>query len=557
MRPTGWSPPPARPAPSSPDASPSSPRGVVRLVSAGVHVPAGRAPGHLVQRRVQGHRRQQTERRAQTTHGRRPQAPGSSVKTSPGRRVWRATNPRRSRPPAAPRPSPRSRRRRAHVGARRATPRRSPRAGTRSNRAPARLPGGVLEVREDHRRLRLDRSAAEDRFAGRDQCGEGRRGLLDRGLQRLVQHDTHGSVVVVMADQDDRASEVGVPQRRAGDQQVASERVHEGILPGCRPTRDRPAYCTWFPRATEDRMNAFSRGLRLAKVSWGSSSRTGAWLPVLSFGCSLVLTVLFAAGIWGVGPEGDSLEPVHYVLLFLYVALAFVTIFFNAAAIGMAMKRLRGEDATIRDGLDRARPPREDLPLGRPHRDRRHDPSRARRTVRDRRPDRDLADRRRVERDHVLRGPRVALRTRGRRRRGSSGRPRSSVSDGGDVHRQRCDRSGDLPGIARRDRGVGAARWRFRARSRSGSSASASSRRSGRRAPASSTPRSTDTRRRVSRRARSRSRTCRRRSDPRSVGPLRRFHAGSTGLASRDLRPRRRVPRLLGFARSVSGRWRR
>ena len=81
------------------------------------------------------------------------------------------------------------------------------------------------------------------------------------------------------------------------------------------------------------------------------------WLPVLSFGCSLVLTLLFAAGIWGIGiPEGDSLEPVHYVLLFLlYVALAFVTIFFNAAVIGMAMKRLRGEDASIRDGLDLAR----------------------------------------------------------------------------------------------------------------------------------------------------------------------------------------------------------
>ena len=106
-------------------------------------------------------------------------------------------------------------------------------------------------------------------------------------------------------------------------------------------------------------MNAFSRGLRLAKVSWGvvEQDRSMLWLPVLSFGCSLVLTVLFAAGIWGVGlPEGDSLEPVHYVLLFLlYVALAFVTIFFNAAVIGMAMKRLRGEDATIRDGLDLAR----------------------------------------------------------------------------------------------------------------------------------------------------------------------------------------------------------
>ena len=105
-------------------------------------------------------------------------------------------------------------------------------------------------------------------------------------------------------------------------------------------------------------MNAFSRGIRLAKISWGvvKQDRSMLWLPVLSFGCSLLLTVLFAAGIWGVGlPDGERLEPVHYVILFvLYVALAFVSVFFNAAVIGMAMKRLRGEDASIRDGLDLA-----------------------------------------------------------------------------------------------------------------------------------------------------------------------------------------------------------
>lgn len=106
-------------------------------------------------------------------------------------------------------------------------------------------------------------------------------------------------------------------------------------------------------------MNAFSRGLRLVKVSWGvvRQDRSLLLLPVLSFVCSLVLTALFAVGIWGVGlPEGDRLEPVHYVLLFLlYVALAFVAIFFNAAVIGTAMRRLEGHDATIGDGLALAR----------------------------------------------------------------------------------------------------------------------------------------------------------------------------------------------------------
>jgi hypothetical protein len=106
-------------------------------------------------------------------------------------------------------------------------------------------------------------------------------------------------------------------------------------------------------------MNAFSRGLRLVKVSWGvvRQDRSLLLLPVLSFVCSVVLTALFAAGIWGVGlPEGDRLEPIHYVLLFLlYVALAFVAIFFNAAVIGTAMRRLEGHDASIRDGLALAR----------------------------------------------------------------------------------------------------------------------------------------------------------------------------------------------------------
>ena len=39
----------------------------------------------------------------------------------------------------------------------------------------------------------------------------------------------------------------------------------------------------------------------------------------------------------------------------MYVALAFVSIYFNAAVIGTAMKRLKGEDASINDGLALAR----------------------------------------------------------------------------------------------------------------------------------------------------------------------------------------------------------
>jgi hypothetical protein len=81
-------------------------------------------------------------------------------------------------------------------------------------------------------------------------------------------------------------------------------------------------------------------------------------LPVVSFLCSLVVLAAFGAGMFGVGlpKDGESVSPGIYVLGFcMYVALAFVTIFFNAAVIATATKRLKGETASIRDGLAVAR----------------------------------------------------------------------------------------------------------------------------------------------------------------------------------------------------------
>ncbi len=71
------------------------------------------------------------------------------------------------------------------------------------------------------------------------------------------------------------------------------------------------------------------------------------WLPVISFACSLVVMAVFGLGMLGIGlPEqGGSVSPGIYVLGFcMYVALSYVTIYFNAAVIGTAMKRLQGED---------------------------------------------------------------------------------------------------------------------------------------------------------------------------------------------------------------------
>ena len=107
-------------------------------------------------------------------------------------------------------------------------------------------------------------------------------------------------------------------------------------------------------------MGSISRGFRLAKASWGvvKRDRELLWLPVISFFCSLVVMVVFGLGMWGIGlpAQGESPNPTLYVVGFvMYVALAFVTIFFNAAVIGTAMKRLQGEDAKISEGLGLAR----------------------------------------------------------------------------------------------------------------------------------------------------------------------------------------------------------
>jgi hypothetical protein len=107
-------------------------------------------------------------------------------------------------------------------------------------------------------------------------------------------------------------------------------------------------------------MGSISRGFRLAKASWGVVRQDHELLvlPIVSFFCSLLVIAVFAGGAFGIGipAEGESVSPALYVLGFvMYVVLAFVTIFFNAAIIGTAMKRLNGEEASIRDGLALAR----------------------------------------------------------------------------------------------------------------------------------------------------------------------------------------------------------
>ena len=107
-------------------------------------------------------------------------------------------------------------------------------------------------------------------------------------------------------------------------------------------------------------MGSISRGFRLARASWSVvvQDRQLLWLPILSFLASLVVFAVFALGIYGIGlPESEEDIGVGFYLLgfVLYVALSFVTIFFNAAVIGAATERLEGREASLSIGLGLAR----------------------------------------------------------------------------------------------------------------------------------------------------------------------------------------------------------
>ncbi len=169
-------------------------------------------------------------------------------------------------------------------------------------------------------------------------------------------------------------------------------------------------------------MGAICRGFRLARASWSvvMQERQLLWLPILSFLASLVVFAVFALGIYGIGlPESeDDIGVGFYILGFvLYVALSFVTIFFNAAVIGAATERLEGREASLSIGLGLARAPsRTDLRVGRDHRHGGDAPSSDPGARRHPRTDARRTPRHRLERDHVLRRPRAALRARHRAR---------------------------------------------------------------------------------------------------------------------------------------------
>lgn len=98
-------------------------------------------------------------------------------------------------------------------------------------------------------------------------------------------------------------------------------------------------------------MGKIGRTLELAKASLEvlKADKELLLLPVLSFLASAVVAATFLVPTLLVV---DQESPVTYVVAFLaYVALAYVTIFFNTALVSAADERLRGGDPTVRTAL--------------------------------------------------------------------------------------------------------------------------------------------------------------------------------------------------------------
>jgi hypothetical protein len=104
----------------------------------------------------------------------------------------------------------------------------------------------------------------------------------------------------------------------------------------------------------------FQNSIALAKASWGvlREDKKLAVLPLLSGLASLVVLASFALPAWLLssdGTGGRSATPAMWVVAFLgYLVLAFVVIFFNAALVFAADRRLKGQEVTLGEALQDA-----------------------------------------------------------------------------------------------------------------------------------------------------------------------------------------------------------
>lgn len=101
--------------------------------------------------------------------------------------------------------------------------------------------------------------------------------------------------------------------------------------------------------------------IEIVKASWAvlRKDKSLIWLPVLSFLSTAVTAGLFVGGIIAVSDfdtTGDGatsqIGVAGYVLMFaMYLVLAIITVFFNAALVSAAHERLTGGDPTVESAL--------------------------------------------------------------------------------------------------------------------------------------------------------------------------------------------------------------
>jgi hypothetical protein len=102
----------------------------------------------------------------------------------------------------------------------------------------------------------------------------------------------------------------------------------------------------------------FDRSIALAKASWNvlREDKQLVWLPVLSALTTLVVIATFALPVWALAHSASSggyqATPVTWILVGLgYLVAAYVVIFFNAALVWAADKRLRNEPVTLGEAI--------------------------------------------------------------------------------------------------------------------------------------------------------------------------------------------------------------
>jgi hypothetical protein len=101
-------------------------------------------------------------------------------------------------------------------------------------------------------------------------------------------------------------------------------------------------------------MNRIQATIRLAGASWRvlKQDKELLWLPVLSGLATIAVALTFVLPFADTFAGDEGAGPVTYIVMFvMYVVLAFITIFFNAALIHAANERFDGGDPTVGSAL--------------------------------------------------------------------------------------------------------------------------------------------------------------------------------------------------------------